>query len=131
MRYKISGWKLKAAATQDHHFREFFGCGAKIALNVWCMLVEGDLVPPGGQIIHLLWTLYFLKAYPKQARLAQLWGVGWSNQLKDISKKFPPRNKLHRGCKDELYDVVDGELVEDADIQPCAHGRYFHKDHVN
>ncbi len=30
------------------------------------MLSKHDLVPPEGQIIHALWTLHFLKQYPKQ-----------------------------------------------------------------
>ena len=33
---------------------------------VWDMLVEGGLLPKNGKPKHLLWTLYFLKCYPKE-----------------------------------------------------------------
>jgi hypothetical protein len=33
---------------------------------VWDMLVEGGLLPKNGEPKHLLWTLYFLKCYPKE-----------------------------------------------------------------
>ncbi len=57
---------LIALGTKNQCFCESFGCGAAVALMLWKMLSTHDLVPPEGQIIHALWTLYFLKQYPKQ-----------------------------------------------------------------
>lgn len=61
-----AGQPLGAPGVEDRRFRENFGCGAAVALMLWQMLSTHDLVPPSGQIIHMLWTLYFLKQYPKQ-----------------------------------------------------------------
>ncbi len=33
---------------------------------VWEMLKEGDMLPEKCKPKHLLWTLYFLKCYPKE-----------------------------------------------------------------
>ena len=33
---------------------------------LWRMLSEYDLVPEGGKIVHILWTLHFFRAYPKE-----------------------------------------------------------------
>jgi hypothetical protein len=30
-------------------------------------MVEHNVIPPEGEIKHLLWTLHFLNAYPRQA----------------------------------------------------------------
>lgn len=56
--------RVTTAANEDRLFREFFGCGADKALIAWNMLESSDLVPPGGKINHLLWTLFFMKQYP-------------------------------------------------------------------
>jgi hypothetical protein len=47
-------------------FREFFGASAEVVSNVWRLLTQHDLLPEKGQIVHLLWALFFLKVYPKQ-----------------------------------------------------------------
>ena len=52
------------AANEDCLFREYFGCGADKAMIAWNMLESFDMVPSGGQINHLLWTLFFMKQYP-------------------------------------------------------------------
>jgi len=61
-----SGASVGAFSIEDRRFREYFGCGASIALLVWTMLGTYDAIPDGGAIIHLLWALYFMKNYPKQ-----------------------------------------------------------------
>lgn len=49
--------------TEDLKFREYFGCGADVALTVWSMLETNDLLPPGGTIEKLLWALNLMKVY--------------------------------------------------------------------
>jgi hypothetical protein len=34
---------------------------------LWKLLTEHTLIPEEGTIKHLLWTLHFFRAYPKQA----------------------------------------------------------------
>ncbi len=37
-------------------------------------MADHDLIPPDGEIKHLLWTLHFLKAYPNQATVCSTVG---------------------------------------------------------
>ncbi len=60
-----TGQKLAADCTEDRRFREFFGTGVAVAINVWTLLNEFDLLPDGAEISHLLWAMYFLKCYPR------------------------------------------------------------------
>jgi hypothetical protein len=66
--------KERSLQTEELEFRQFFGCGAAVFLNLWRLLVTMDLVPWSGTIEHLLWTLMFLKTYAKQKVLCALAG---------------------------------------------------------
>ena len=55
----LVGWKVMIVAREDYRFRA-------IVRMVWDMLVERGLLPKKGEPKHLLWTLYFLKCYPKE-----------------------------------------------------------------
>ncbi len=59
---------------EDRHFREFFGAGPFVVSLLWNLLARSDLIPPEGDLSHLLWTLHFLKAYPKQATVCSMVG---------------------------------------------------------
>ena len=37
-------------------------------------MAQKDFIPPKGETRHLLWTLHFLKAYPKQAAVCSTVG---------------------------------------------------------
>ena len=60
---------------EDRIFREFFGCGALVALQVWSLLFTTGTIPLGGTLMHLLCTLSFLNVYPKSSLLARLCGA--------------------------------------------------------
>jgi hypothetical protein len=49
------------------HFHEPFGVDIAIMRMVWAMLKENGLCLKRIQPKHLLWTLYFMKVYPKQS----------------------------------------------------------------
>ena len=51
---------------EDRRFRSFFGAWFEIVRMVWDMLGEGSLCPEKSKPKHLLWTLYFLKVYPRE-----------------------------------------------------------------
>ena len=61
-----SGQAVGATATEEQAFHEFFGTSPLIAAVLWNMMVARDIIPTKGEINHLLWTLHFMKAYPKQ-----------------------------------------------------------------
>jgi hypothetical protein len=60
------GRKVGSAAVEDRRFREHFGAPFEIVRMVWDMMGEGHLLPEKSEPKHLLWTLYFLKCYPKE-----------------------------------------------------------------
>jgi hypothetical protein len=62
----------RAPAVEDQHFRALFGCPVNVALQLWLMLVDHDLVPVGASIKHFLWTLMFLKVYPTDVPLSKM-----------------------------------------------------------
>lgn len=62
--------KDKSVNAEDRDFREWFGCAPSMAVIVWCLLVRTDLVPVNGELCHLLWTLLFLKCYPREHLMA-------------------------------------------------------------
>ena len=58
---------IGSAAMEDRRFRSFFGARYDIVKMVWEMLGEGGLRPEKCEPKHLLWALYFLKVYPREA----------------------------------------------------------------
>ncbi|KAL7553209.1 hypothetical protein ACHAWF_016466, partial [Thalassiosira exigua] len=61
-----SGLRIGAELTEARRFCDYFGVGAAIALIAWNILVEHEVLPKEGLIIHMLWALHFMKVYPKQ-----------------------------------------------------------------
>jgi hypothetical protein len=54
------------ATTEARHFHEFFGTSLLVVKKTWELLERDSLLPEGGRPKHLLWTLHFMKVYPKQ-----------------------------------------------------------------
>ncbi len=65
---------IRSAGLEDCHFRVFFGTGPFVVAKLWILMAEHDVIPLEGEIKHLLWTLYFLKAYPRQAAVCSTVG---------------------------------------------------------
>ena len=63
-------------AMEDRCFRELFGASVSIVLHVWTAMEEGGLLPKKSRPKHLLWTLYFLKVYPREAAWCSAVGGG-------------------------------------------------------
>jgi len=61
--------KMGTFATKDRKFREFFGGNVFVALAAWRLLNKHDLLPEESGMHapqYLLWTMFFLKCYPKE-----------------------------------------------------------------
>ena len=69
-----SNHRIGAEVVENRLFKEHFGISVAVTLIVWNLLVENDLVPEKGQMKHLLWTLVFLKVYPKQGPVCSIVG---------------------------------------------------------
>jgi hypothetical protein len=55
------------AAIEDRRFRSHFRARIEIVLKEWSMLLEDGLRPKKSKPKHLLWTLYYLKVYLREA----------------------------------------------------------------
>lgn len=62
--YNMADWTETA---KDRLFRDFFGCGAYIVVLLWNMMDELDVLPHEVEVVHLLWTLYWMKCYPTES----------------------------------------------------------------
>jgi len=69
-------WKKKQRAdnTEERHFRESFGIGVLVALNIWYMLIDSDFFPENGTVEHYFWALMFMKVYGKMQVMCTLAG---------------------------------------------------------
>ena len=67
-------FKERAPAEEDKRFRSLFGCGVVVAHKLWQLLNTHRLVPSGGTMTHLLWTLTFLKVHPSELAMKTLTG---------------------------------------------------------
>jgi hypothetical protein len=60
-----SGQKLCVDATEERRFREFFGTSVPTAINAWNLLNEHNKLDEGSEVSHMLWSMYFMKCYPR------------------------------------------------------------------
>ncbi len=58
---------IGTADMEDRRFRELFGARIGVVLHVWNAMEGSGLLPNKSRPKHLLWTLYFLKVYPRKA----------------------------------------------------------------
>ena len=61
-----SGRSIGSDAMEDRALHEFFGTTATVVSKIWGNLSQQGTVPIEGTAKHLLWSLYFMRAYPKQ-----------------------------------------------------------------
>ena len=54
-----------APLTEVRAFREFFGTTAVVVVKLWSFLLQGGMIPEQGRTNHLMWALFFMRAYPK------------------------------------------------------------------
>ena len=73
--------RVGSKVVENRNFREYFGTSQNIVQILWKLLVDNDLLPENCQLKHLLWTLFFMKVYPKQAPACS--GVGGSGGAVD------------------------------------------------
>jgi len=75
------------AEMEDRRFRELFGARVEIVVLLWEMMEEDNLLPEKSKPKHLLWSLYFLKVYPREgAGCAAVGGSGGAIDPKTLRK---------------------------------------------
>lgn len=65
-------FKEHAPREEDATFRAVFGCGPQVCLVLSNKLVASGLLPEGGTMQHMLWTLMYHKTYAKWKTMRKL-----------------------------------------------------------
>jgi hypothetical protein len=75
------------AEMEDRRFRELFGARMDIVVLLWEMMEEDNLLPKKSKPKHLLWSLYFMKVYPREGPgCAAVGGSGGAIDPKTLRK---------------------------------------------
>lgn len=75
-------FKDRAPKEEDKAFRALFGCCCTVAYALWKLLIAHHLLPEGGAMTHLLWTLAFFKVYPTEGAMRRLCGGADSKTIR-------------------------------------------------
>lgn len=65
-------FKHRAPREEDSNFRALFGCGPQVFLDLWNRLFAAEIIPQGGIMKHMLWTLLYHKTYAKWKTMRRL-----------------------------------------------------------
>ena len=80
-----------APLTEVRAFREFFGTTAVVVAKLWSLLSQGDMIPEQGRTNHLMWALFFMRAYPKEGvTCSTVGGSGGAIDPKTLRKYIWP-----------------------------------------
>jgi hypothetical protein len=111
---------------EDRNFREYFGTSQEVALILWRQLVHNNLLPEDCQLKHLLWTLFFMKVYPKQGPACS--GIGGSSGAVD-PKTLRKWVWIFIGNIAELSETVVSVLVRNLPpLLVATHSCYYYSD---
>lgn len=102
-------FKERAPPEEDRAFRALFGCGPEIVHRLWILLCKHELVPEGGSMTHLLWTLMYAKTYGK-----------WKT-MRQLTQSDPKTLRLWIGRFIEAISYLEADLVSLKCIQHCKH----------
>jgi hypothetical protein len=62
-----SGQSNGSSLMEQRTFREFFGTTAVIGAKLWSFLLQRDMIPEEDTTNHIMWVLFFMRAYPEEA----------------------------------------------------------------
>ena len=60
-----SGRGIRSSLTEERTFREFFGTTKVVVAKLWDLLLQWQMIPEDGTTNHIMWALFFMRAYPK------------------------------------------------------------------
>ena len=86
-----SGRSNGSSLMEQRTFREFFGTTAVIVSKLWSFLSQRDMIPEEGTTNHIMWVLFFMRAYPKEGvTCATIGGSGSAVDPKTLQKYIWP-----------------------------------------
>jgi hypothetical protein len=121
--------KSCSAVVEEQNFRQWFECSISVALTVWSLLVKTWNLPCNGELFHLLWTLHFMKAYPKENALPLACGADnktvleWVFCFAEAIANLEPHIVGPHFCCDSLFGVASSADSHSLAIYHRSSGR--------
>ena len=86
-----SGRGIGSLLTEERTFREFFGTTKVVVAKLWDLLSQWQMIPEDGTTNHIMWALFFMRAYPKEAgTCSTVGGLGGAIDPKTLRKYIWP-----------------------------------------
>jgi hypothetical protein len=77
--------------TEKQALREFFGTTAVAVAKLWSFLLQQDMILEEETASHIMWALFFMRAYPKEGvTCLMVGGSGGAIDLKTLQKYIWP-----------------------------------------
>ena len=98
-----SGRGIGSSLTEERTFREFFGTTKVVVAKLWDLLSQWQMIPEDGTTNHIMWALFFMRAYPKEAvTCSTVGGSGGAIDPKTLPKYIWPFIHAIAGLQSEV-----------------------------
>jgi hypothetical protein len=89
--------------TEERTFREFFGTTKVVVAKLWDLLSQWQMIPEDGTTNHIMWALFFMREYPKEAvTCSTVGGLGGAIDPKTLRKYIWPFIRAIAGLQSEV-----------------------------
>jgi hypothetical protein len=102
-----SGRRIRSSMTEERTFCEFFGTTKVVVAKLWDLLSQWQIIPEDGTIDHIMWALFFMRAYPKEAvACSTVGGLGGAIDPKTLQKCIWPFIHAIAGLQSEVVSFL-------------------------
>jgi hypothetical protein len=102
-----SGRGIGSSLTEERTFREFFGTTKVVMAKLWDLLSQWQMIPEDGTTNHIMWALFFMRAYPKEAvTCSTVGGSGGAIDPKTLRKYIWPFIRVTAGLQSEVVSFL-------------------------
>jgi hypothetical protein len=102
-----SGRGIGSSLTEERTFREYFGTTKVIVAKLWDLLSQWQMIPEDGTTNHIMWALFFMRAYPKEAvTCSTVGGSGGAIDPKTLRKYIWPFIRVTAGLQSEVVSFL-------------------------
>ena len=98
---------IGSSLTEERTFREFFGTTKVVMAKLWDLLSQWQMIPEDGTTNHIMWALFFMRAYPKEAiTCSTVGGSGGAIDPKTLQKYIWPFIRVTAGLQSEVVSFL-------------------------
>ena len=102
-----SGRGIGSLLTEERTFREFFGTTKVVVAKLWDLLSQWQMILEDGTTNHIMWALFFMRAYPKEAvTCSTVGGSGGAIDPKTLRKYIWPFIRAIAGLESEVVSFL-------------------------